>query len=108
MIKIVVRKEFARIPGARSRDDGPASGEEFRETLLAPKLRLALESGEKLVVDMDGTAGFAASFLEEAFGGLLRESGFTIQEVERHLVVLSPEDPLVEQRIRRYVRAAAS
>lgn len=71
-IKVV--RDFTATPGGRTRDDGPHSGEEFREEVLLPRLKQC-SKGDQLVVDLDGAAGYAASFLEEAFGGAARELG---------------------------------
>jgi len=74
---INIADDFTRTPGGRRIRTGPASGEEFREKLLAPKLRIAVEKGVPLVVVLDGVAGYPVSFLEEAFGGLIRYDGFS-------------------------------
>lgn len=59
-------------PGPRLATDGAHSGEWYRNKyLLAPTLT-AIKTGGRVVVDLDGTAGYAASFLEEVFGGLVR------------------------------------
>lgn len=76
MITLRVADKFGRYPGGRYEDDGPFSGEEFRKSILVPALIEAQGTGGKLVVDIDGVIGFAASFLEEAFGGLVRYRDF--------------------------------
>lgn len=65
---INIAADFSRTPGGRYRTDGPASGEEFRESVLIP----ALEENNSIVIELDGTRGYPSSFLEEAFGGLVR------------------------------------
>lgn len=69
MSVIKVAEQFTRTPGGRYRVDGPFSGEEFREQVLIP----ALSEGSGVIVDFDGVLGLSASFLEEAFGGLIRK-----------------------------------
>lgn len=76
-----VAEKFGRYPGGRFASDGDFSGEAFREEHLAPALLEARAQGEKLTVDLDGVIGFAASFLEEAFGGLVRTGKFTAEEL---------------------------
>jgi len=44
------------------------------------------------MVLMDGVAGYPASFLEEAFAGLIRENGFSFQEV-KSLLLLEAKAP---------------
>lgn len=69
--------EFSTTPGGRFRTDGPYSGEAFREDVLLPLLR----EGAQIVVDLAGTEGFGSSFLEEAFGGLVRVHGHQFPQI---------------------------
>ncbi|WP_425310561.1 STAS-like domain-containing protein [Falsirhodobacter halotolerans] len=87
MKTISIAKDFTRFPGGRYRKHGPGSGEEFREVFLLPALR----AGEDIVVTFDGVAGYPSSFVEEAFGGLVR-GGLSINDIKRHLKLesLSP------------------
>lgn len=70
IIKIAV--DYTETPGARYYSQGPYPGEEFRDKFLYPKYLECLEKNEHLVVDLDGGYGYGSSFLEEAFGGLIR------------------------------------
>lgn len=69
MIMINIAEQFSRTPGGRFYSDGPYSGQQFREKVLRP----ALEKGGLVEVILDGVRGYGSSFLEEAFGGLIRE-----------------------------------
>lgn len=71
LIKVAV--EFTDTPGARYKYQGDYPGEEFRDNLLYPKYEEAVEKNEELIVDLDGGYGYGSSFLEEAFGGLVRK-----------------------------------
>ena len=71
-IIIKIATDFSRIPGARYPEEGDYSGQEFRQNVLHPALKKAIEMNVKLIVDLDGTAGLGTSFLEESFGGLIR------------------------------------
>lgn len=62
MIQLSIANDFSRTPGVRYPQEGDFSGEEFRETVLIPKVKEAFERGEKLVVDLDGTYGLGPSF----------------------------------------------
>ena len=73
MKTIDISSDFTRYPGGRYRKHGDGSGEEFRDDFLVP----AIKAEDKVVIEMDDTAGYPASFLEEAFGGLVRV-GFEI------------------------------
>lgn len=68
MSKIRISKDYSRYPGGRYRRLGKYSGEEFRDDILVP----ALAKDDEVIVILDGTAGYGSSFLEEAFGGLIR------------------------------------
>lgn len=68
MTEIRIAKDYSRYPGGRYRRLGKYSGEEFRDDFLRP----ALEQGCEVKVVLDGTEGYGSSFLEEAFGGLIR------------------------------------
>lgn len=46
---------------------------------------------EPVVVKLDGAIGYAASFLEEAFGGLAREVGTDVCELRVKIVSKNPE-----------------
>lgn len=78
---ITVAKDFSDCPAGRYYADGPFPGQKFREQLLYP----ALKASDILEVDMDGTLGYGSSFLEEAFGGLVRECGMTAAELRAKL-----------------------
>jgi hypothetical protein len=70
-IYVKVSKDFTNTPGGRLRTDSDYSGEEFRETILIPKLLEAKRNNCYLVIDLDGLHGASASFLNEAFGELI-------------------------------------
>lgn len=97
---ISIAKVFGDTPGGRFIVDGPYSGEEFRTKFLEP----AFQDHEEVIVDLDGTYGFATSFLEEAFGGLSRRLGVSI--VRKKLSLVSQEDPLLKNRIWDYIDKA--
>lgn len=99
---ISVAKQFSPTPAGRYRSDGPFPGEKFREDLLLPALRA--DEGP-VTVDLDGTAGFGSSFLEEAFGGLVRV-GFEPATLRRRLTIHSSH-PSYVTRVWSYIEHAA-
>lgn len=105
-MKIKIATEFSRIPGARYPEEGDFSGEEFRQNILLPKLKEAIANKEKLVVDLDGTAGLGTSFLEESFGGLIREEHMDFNVVINTLDFISTEEPDYIEEIRSYINDA--
>jgi len=78
-----VATTFSRFLGGRVPSDGPWSGAEFRDKHLRPAVERALATGEALRVVFDGVAGMPTSFLEEAFGGLLRTMpGVALEQIQ--------------------------
>ena len=100
---IVVAKDFSRTPGPRRRTEGRFSGEEFLD-LLKTRYVEAVGTKSVLIIDLDGAAGYATSFLEAAFGGLARE--FEPEEVQRTLQIKSDEEPDLVDEIKRYITEA--
>lgn len=103
-MKIVISKEYTKIPGGRFENEGEFSGENFRKTILKPKYVESLSKREKLMIDMDGCYGFASSFLEEAFGGLARE--LKNISIMNNISIISNDEPDLSERIARYVLSA--
>jgi hypothetical protein len=104
MIKIV--KDFSYAPGPRYIREGKNSGEQFRRELLTPAIKEAISKKQKLTVDLDGTAGYGRSFLEESFGGLIREDKLDYQSVLDILEVVSHEQPSHKEKIYGYLKQA--
>lgn len=96
-----IAKQFSRSPAGRYLTDGPYSGQAFRDNLLLP----ALQQSEKVEVQLDGALGFGSSFLEEAFGGLVREAGLKADVLHTKLLI-SSKLKTYEQRIWHYVDQA--
>jgi len=98
---INVAKEFSKYPGGRYLADGDCSGERFRNEFLVPALR----AHPSVRVNLDGTLGYGSSFLEEAFGGLVREAGFMSKDLDRSLI-LETNNETLGYTIRRYIAEA--
>lgn len=103
---INVAKDFSPIPGARYPKEGDFSGQEFRTKLLSPKLKEAIEKKTILLVDLDGTLGYGTSFLEEAFGGLIRSDKFNLGDIKKHLQFSCKDDPTYIEEINSYIEDA--
>ena len=99
---ISVARDFSTVPAGRTKNDGPNSGERFRDELLYPAIR----SGAEVTVDLDGAEGYGSSFLEEAFGGLVRK-GLSPDDVLSHVRFVSKTDPTLVNEISEYIRDAA-
>lgn len=100
MKTISIDTDFSPFPAGRYRNDGPNSGERFRDDLLAPALRM-----EETQVLLDGAVGFGSSFLEEAFGGLVRVARFTHSDLASRLKLVT-KDPHLRTEILRYIEEA--
>lgn len=106
-MKIILKKDFSRTPGARNEQESLGfSGEKFREELLFPKLKEAIEKNQKLIVNLDGTSGCGPSFLEESFGGLIRINKMDYKEVKAKLEIISNEMPSYKKQIEKYLKNA--
>jgi hypothetical protein len=102
-IELNIAEEYTKTPGGRHKAEGKYSGEEFREVLLRPAFIKAKETNDELVVDLDGGYGYATSFLEEAFGGLARE---TQDPAVLNIRLISDEEPSLIEKILQYMKAA--
>lgn len=87
-----VATDFSKSPSGRVPSDGPNSGQRFREELLFPAL-----SKDNVEVVLDGVYTLGSSFLEEAFGGLVRLKGLTPDILRKKLVVRSRVDTYVRK-----------
>ena len=96
MKQILKVSDWSTCPGGRSRKDGPGSAEEFYEDVLLPKFRTAVGASEVLTVDMDGTAGYAGSWIDEVFGRLGYENNL---DMVKYLQIRSAEEPWLEDDI---------
>ena len=69
MKTINIAKDYTPYPGGRYPEDGSGNGEDFREKHLIP----VFNNQESAIIELDGVVGYPSSFLEEAFGGLVRK-----------------------------------
>lgn len=101
---IVNVRDFSVTPGSRYRVEGTKahSGEEFREELLEPSFKKAIESAQRLIVNLDGTNGYSTSWLEEVFGGLARK--YTNKTVLDKIDFVSDEEPYLIEDIKKYMK----
>lgn len=93
VVEIHVAKQFSRFPAGRFRVDGPNSGERFREEFLLP----SLNKKQKTCIYLDNVLGYGSSFLEEAFGGLVRVHGFSEATLRDLLKLVSADDSLISE-----------
>ena len=85
----LIVSQFSKFPGGRFRRISEFSGQQFREELLEP----AVKEGSKVIVNLDGVAGYGSSFLEEVFGGIVRAMRWiTRDEVNQHLSICTSKE----------------
>ncbi|OCG76746.1 STAS-like domain-containing protein [Gilliamella sp. Occ4-3] len=81
---ISVVKDFSTSPyGRDDTDDKENNGKLFRENYLVP----ALKQYDNVIVDLNGYNRYGRSFLDEAFAGLIRDEGFSYDELKTKLKI---------------------
>ena len=98
-MKINLGQEFGRYPAGRYLADGPYNGQKFREEFLIPALKGV---DDEIEIDLSGARGLKSSFLEEAFGGLVR-AGYAADDLIRRFKLVARDPSLVDE-IREYIR----
>lgn len=89
-----IAKDFTPFPIGRYASDGDASGESFRRRILVPLLH---QTDDVIEIDLDSASGLGSSFLEEAFGGLIRDADFTEESLKRRIKLISSDKLLVDE-----------
>ena len=91
-MKLSIATEFSVVTGLRHSAKSEKSGEEFYHTFLNTRFKEALEAGEDLELDLDGTLdSYAPSFLDESLGNLVYD--FTLAVVKKRLHLQSTRNP---------------
>lgn len=83
---ISIAEDFSRHPAGRIPEDGEWNGQRFREEYLVPALR----DFDRVTVFFGGIA-VASSFLDEAFGGLIRDCGMDEADLKGRLTLTTDE-----------------
>lgn len=104
IMTIRIASDFSRFPAGRYLSDGPYSGQGFLEKKLIP----ALQNSGSVKIVLDGTMGYGSSFLEEAFGGLVRRKQWPLSVLLNKIEFVSDEEPDLVDEIRGYMRDAAN
>lgn len=102
-IIINIAEDYTKTPGGRYISEGDFSGEEFRIKILKPAFEKFISADCSMKVILDGGYGYAPSFLEEAFGGLARE---TKDPRTREIKIISDEEPGQLDKIQGYINDA--
>ena len=83
--------DYTEYPGARYIEQGDDSGEEFYYKIIKPKFEECIKYNKVLVIDLDDTAGYASSFLDECFGNLVYD--FDYEVIIKRLKIISFQEP---------------
>lgn len=102
-INISIKENFVSTPGPRYIKEGKWSGEKLRIELIYPQFNKAIEENKKIFIDLDGTSGYGTSFLEEVFGGLIRENKLKYSDIKNILELKSEEEPYLIEDIEEYL-----
>lgn len=105
MMKFSVAKDFSRTPSARTEEEGKHPGMKLRK-LLVPLLEECIRNNDKIEINLDGTAGYGTSFLEETFGGLIRNEKFKISDLKNILSFKTEDEPELKDEIWDYIEDA--
>ncbi|NMB81866.1 MAG: DUF4325 domain-containing protein [Ignavibacteria bacterium] len=93
-------KDFTLYPGARYRSDGKFSGQEFYEDFLKEKFDQVWKISDKvLLLDLDGTYGYASSFISEVILRLVKDYK-DIDKIKSKLKIKSEDEPILKEIIK--------
>jgi hypothetical protein len=90
-LKIDIAKYYP-YPAGRYKKDGPQSGEGFR----CDYLYKSLKERKVILLELDNTAGYGSSFLEECFGGLVR-MGIAYEDMRKQLILRTNDNDLYRE-----------
>lgn len=100
IIKVV--DDFSPHPYGRVPDDGDACGQKFRREHLLP----ALNEYQSVLVILTGYNRYGRSFIDEAFGGLIRENGYKLSDLRHRLTYEHEQVKSIEHLIKERLEAA--
>ncbi len=96
-------RDFSQAPMGVYRNDSNYSAEKFREDILIPSIRR-----DNVKVDLSGTCGYGASWLQGVFGTLYTCNQFHEKYLDNHLEVYvsDPKDRCYLDAVHRYIDEA--
>ena len=97
---IDLKKDFSEDPYGRYPEDGEFNGQRFREEYLLP----ALQANAHVTVELSNVL-CGSSFLEEAFGGLIRYGHYPKKYLDEHLAI-KHELPSYVENCAQYMESA--
>ncbi len=103
MIEKIIIAEFSPVPFGRYPTDGNFSGQRFRREKLRNPFKD--DNVELIQIDFNGIVPVGSSFLDESFGGLIRDEGMTFEQVWKKLEIIS-DFPLYKIQIENILHEA--
>ena len=100
MKTISIARDFTLTPFGVYREDSNYSAEKFREEILIPAIR-----DDNVNIDLSGTCGYGASWLQGVFGTLYTCNKFTEEYLDSHLEVYvsDQKDKCYLDAVHRYI-----
>lgn len=90
--------DFTILPGARHRNDGDGSADQFFEEYIEEELKKALlDKKDKVYIDLDGTLGYASSFVSQ-LAERIKNTCKKKRIVRKKVVIKSNDDPWQKDR----------
>lgn len=86
--EVIILQDYDKYMYGRYKRDGPKSAEQFRDDILIP----ALKKHGVVTIDISMKYGFAGSSSEEIFGGLVRHTDLSSEEILQRLNIVSDCD----------------
>lgn len=82
-----IANDFYKRPSGRYKTDGKYTAEHLREIII-DKLK---SSDEKLFIDISGLSMFSSPFIDECFGGMIRNNLISKDELLKRIEFISDE-----------------
>lgn len=101
MIVINVLRDFSEEPSGRCLSDGPDCAVRLRNIIIGH-----FEQKEIVQLELDGVLGYSFAFLEECFGGLVRQ-GYSIEYLKAHLHIVT-DNHRYKHNINLFMEAATT
>lgn len=104
MDKIInIGNDFSRIPSGRTREDGPNSGQRFREEFLMPIIND--DSIDRIIIDFSNIyQSIGSSFLDEAFGYLIIKKVISYEDFRKKLLFQGENKTILLDRIEKIIQ----
>lgn len=103
-VEVNIPQDFSKYPMGRTDEDGPDNGQRFFREFLLPNIR----AGKHVVVSFDGARAIGSSFLDEAFGSLIRELNMSTKEALSSVTIVAnePAYALYKKMAEQFIREA--